>query len=153
MSSPIQDPKIIQIGFIVRDLEATKQQVARFLDVPVPPTVPSGEYEVTQTVYRGEPGPLAQCHMAFFDFGGLQVEFIEPNEAPSVWRDHLRRHGEGVHHIAFGVKGINKAIERCEQWGMTLEQKGEYRRGNGRYAYLNALEDLKIFVELLESDE
>ena len=36
---------------------------------------------------------------------------------------------------------------------MTLEQKGEYRRGNGRYAYLNALEDLKIFVELLESDE
>ena len=93
------------------------------------------------------PGPR------FFDFGGLQVEYIEPNEAPSVWRDHLRRHGEGVHHIAFGVKGMNKAIERCEQWGMTLEQKGEYRRGNGRYAYLNALEDLKIFVELLESDE
>lgn len=153
MSSPISEKKIIQIGIIVRDLEAVKQQAARFLDVPVPPSVSSGEYAVTQTTYRGESASRAQCHMAFFDFEGLQVEFIEPNDAPSVWRDHLERKGEGIHHIAFSVQGMDQAIRRCEEWGMRLEQKGEYRRGNGRYAYLNALEQLGFFVELLESDE
>lgn len=153
MSSPIQNPQIVQLGFVVKDLEATKQQMARFLNVPVPPTVSSGAYEVTKTLYHGEPAPFAQCNMAFFYFGTLQVELIQPNDAPSVWLDHLQRHGEGIHHIAFGVKGMNEAIKSCEQWGMSLEQKGEYRRGNGRYAYLNALEPLKIFVELLENDE
>lgn len=153
MSSPISDRKIIQIGIIVRDLEQAKAQMARFLQVPVPASVPSGEYAVTRTVYRGKPAPLAQCHMAFFDFEGLQVELIEPNEAPSVWRDHLERSGEGIHHIAFGVRGMDEAIGRCEEWGMKLEQRGEYRRGNGRYAYLNALEQLGFFVELLESDK
>ena len=91
--------------------------------------------------------------MAFFYFNGLQVEFIQPNDAPSVWRDHLERYGEGIHHLSFQVKGMEQVIGQCQAWGMTLEQKGEYRNGNGRYAYLNALEDLKIFVELLESDE
>ena len=50
------------------------------------------------------------------------------------------------------MKGMNKAIERCEQWGMTLEQKGEYGSGDGRYAYLSAEKDLKVLIELLESD-
>ncbi len=153
MSCPVPNQTIVQIGFIVRDLEKVKKQAARFLDVPVPPTVTSGEYQVTQTVYHGQPAPDAQCQMAFFYFNGLQVEFIQPNDAPSVWRDHLERYGEGIHHLSFQVKGMEQVIGQCQAWGMTLEQKGEYRNGNGRYAYLNALEDLKIFVELLESDE
>ena len=34
-----------------------------------------------------------------------------------------------------------------------MVQKGEYRRGNGRYAYFDARDTLKQFFELLESDE
>ena len=142
MSCPLDDTSLVQIGFVVRDLEKTKVQVARFLDVPVPPSVHSGEYAITKTEYKGQPAPDASCMMAFFYFGNLQVEFIQPNEAPSVWRDHLETKGEGIHHLAFQVKGMTKYIKNCEDWGMTLEQKGEYRRGNGRYAYMNALEDL-----------
>ena len=44
-------------------------------------------------------------------------------------------------------------IENCEQWGMHLVQRGEYRRGDGRYAFLDATDSLKMFVELLERDE
>ena len=44
-------------------------------------------------------------------------------------------------------------IERCEQWGMKLIQQGEYRRGDGRYAFLDASDSLKMVVELLERDE
>lgn len=61
-----------------------KQKFARFFDVPVPPTLDSGEFSVTKTKYRGEPAPEAQCKMTFFYFGDLQMELIEPNEAPSA---------------------------------------------------------------------
>lgn len=152
MSKPIEDTRLVQIGFLVKDIEKTKKQFARFFDVPEPETVNSGEYEVTKTEYRGEPAPRAKCYMTFFYFGDLQMELIQPNEEPSLWREHLEQFGEGIHHISFQVKGMQKTISACEEWGMKLLQKGEYRRGNGRYAFLDALDDLKVVVELLESD-
>lgn len=153
MSKPIEDTRLVQIGFLVKDIEKTKKQFARFFDVPEPETVNSGEYEVTKTEYRGEPAPRAKCYMTFFYFGDLQMELIQPNEEPSLWREHLEQFGEGIHHISFQVKGMQKTISACEEWGMKLLQKGEYRRGNGRYAFLDALDDLKVVVELLESDD
>ncbi len=153
MSCPLKNTNLVQIGFIVRDIEKTKQEFARFFDVPVPPTVNSGEYAVTKTEYRGEPAPKAQCQMTFFYFGDLQMELIQPNEEPSAWREYLEEHGEGIHHLAFQVNGMLVNIENCEEWGMKLVQKGEYRRGNGRYAFLDATDSLKMFVELLEQDE
>lgn len=153
MSKPIEDTRLVQIGFLVKDIEKTKKQFARFFDVPEPETVNSGEYEITKTEYRGEPAPKAKCYMTFFYFGDLQMELIQPNEEPSIWREHLEEFGEGIHHISFQVKGMQKTINACEEWGMKLLQKGEYRRGNGRYAFMDALDDLKVVVELLESDE
>ncbi|MCI8389784.1 MAG: VOC family protein [Roseburia sp.] len=153
MNCPLKNTNLVQIGFIVRDIEKTKQEFARFFDVPVPPTVNSGEYAVTKTEYRGEPAPKAQCQMTFFYFGDLQMELIQPNEEPSAWREYLEEHGEGIHHLAFQVNGMQVNIENCEEWGMKLVQKGEYRRGNGRYAFLDATDSLKMFVELLEQDE
>lgn len=153
MSCPLEDVRLAQIGFLVKDIEKTKQEFARFFDVPVPPTVNSGEYAVTQTQYRGQPAPEAQCQMTFFYFGDLQMELIQPNEAPSAWREYLEEHGEGLHHLAFNVKGMQKRIDLCEDWGMQLLQKGEYRHGDGRYAFLDATDTLKFVVELLERDE
>ena len=153
MSCPLQDTRLAQIGFIVKDVEKTKLEFARLFDVPVPPTLNIGEYTVTKTEYRGQPAPEAHCKMAFFYFGELQMELIEPNEAPSAWREQLEQHGEGLHHLAFNVKGMQMNIENCENWGMKLIQKGEYRRGDGRYAFLDASDSLKMVVELLERDE
>lgn len=153
MSRPIKDIKLAQIGFLVKDIEQTKKQFARFFDVPEPETVNSGEYEVVKTEYRGQPAPRAKCFMTFFYFNDLQMELIQPNEEPSIWREHLDQFGEGIHHISFNVNGMQKTIQACEDWGMELLQKGEYRGGNGRYAFMDALKDLKVVVELLERDE
>lgn len=152
-SCPIEDTRLAQIGFIVKDIEVTKKEFARFFGVEEPPTINSGEYAVTKTRYRGEEAPLAQCSMCFFYFGDLQMELIQPNEAPSAWREYLEQHGEGLHHLAFNVKGMKMKIENCEQWGMKLIQAGEYRRGDGRYCFLDASDSLKMVVELLERDE
>ena len=140
-----------QVGFIVKDIETTKRKWAQFLGVEVPPTKPLGDYSVTQTTYQGQPAPDARCLMAFFDVGpGLQLELIQPNEAPSTWRDFLNTHGEGMHHIAFQVQDSAKQVANAEAAGLKAIQRGIYSGGNGEYNYLDA-PDLHCIVELLES--
>ena len=140
-----------QVGFIVKDVEATKRKWAEFLGVDVPETQPVGNYSVTQTTFMGQPAPEASCLMAFFDVGpGLQLELIQPNEAPSTWRNFLNEHGEGMHHIAFQVQDSARQVANAEAAGLKLVQHGVYGDGGGEYNYLDAPE-LKCIVELLES--
>lgn len=142
---------LAQVGFIVKDIETTKRKWAAFLGVEVPETQPCGDYEVTQTVYEGQPAPEANSLLAFFDVGpGLQIELIQPNEAPSTWRKFLDEHGEGMHHLAFQLKDSAEKVASAEAHGLRLVQHGTYGDGGGEYNYLDAPE-LKCIVELLES--
>ena len=95
--------------------------------------------------------PRARAKLAFFHVGeNLDIELIEPDETPSVWRNVLNEKGEGVHHIAFVVNGMKEKILALEGNGMKLLQRGEYT--GGRYAYIDCVDQLKTIVELLEND-
>jgi len=143
---------VTQIALIVRDINVTAKKFAEFLGVPVPPIISAGDYKTTQTTYKGNPAPNAACKMAFFSVGAnVQLELIEPNEEKSVWRDHLEEKGEGLHHIAFHVKGMDAKAKACEDFGAPCVQRGKYGNGNGEYAYFDATGDLKCFIELLEN--
>ncbi|MBE5778599.1 MAG: VOC family protein [Clostridiales bacterium] len=138
-----------QVAVICHDIEATKKAYALFLGKEVPPTVDAGEYSVTKTEYYGQANPDASCVMAFFDLGNIQLELIQPNEAKSTWRDFLEKNGEGLHHLAFNVPDINKAMDDMKAQGFELTQFGYYGDGSGAYAYFDATKQLKCFVELL----
>lgn len=144
---------ITQVALIVRDVEAVKATWAKLLGVPVPPTVDAGDYAVTGTVLRGQPAPDACCRMAFFDVApGVQLEIIEPNGVASAWQDFLDEHGEGVHHLAFGVTDTDARLEAlAAEFGWPLIQRGKYGDASGQYAYVDAHADLKVDLELLES--
>ena len=144
--------KFAQVGFVVNDIEATIKQYALVFGCAAPSAVPAGDYAVTQTKVFGQPAPEADSKMAFFDLtSGVQLELIEPNEKPSVWRDHLNKYGEGIHHIAFVVDSIDDTVAECLKMGMVLEQEGFYGDASGKYAYLDAFDSLKCRIELLEN--
>ena len=152
MSGIVGSNVITQIAFIVKDIETTKKKYAEFLGVDVPVTIEGGEYEITGTTYKGQPAPDAKCQMAFFNVGpNLSLELIQPNGVSSVWQDFLDENGEGIHHIALLVKGMDDKIIACEKFGMKLLQRGKYGDASGEYAYLDAYDDLKCLVELLEN--
>jgi len=152
MEGLIKTNAIIQVGLIVKNVEKTKKKWAEFFGVPVPPTVDSGDYKITQTRYKGKGAPKAKCKMAFFDAGpGMQLELIEPNGEKSTWRNFLDKHGEGIHHIAFKVNDTEKILKTCEKAGIECVQQGKYGDGGGEYAYLDTVKNLKCIVELLES--
>lgn len=143
---------VTQVGFIVRDIETSRTKFAEFFGMEAPPIIDGGKYEVTGTTVMGQPAPRANCLMAFFNAGpNVQIELIQPNGIKSTWQDFLDEHGEGMHHIAFGVKGMNEKIAACQALGMECVQCGKYGDGSGEYAYLDATGDLKCIVELLES--
>ena len=142
---------VAQVGFIVKDIETTKRKWAEFQGLEGPETQPCGDYGVTRTTYEGTPAPEANSKLAFLDVNpGLQIELIEPNEAPSTWRNFLDEHGEGMHHLAFQVKDSAARVADAEAAGLRLVQHGKYGDGNGEYNYLDA-PDLKCIIELLES--
>jgi catechol 2,3-dioxygenase-like lactoylglutathione lyase family enzyme len=141
---------VTQIGFIVRDVEKTKKKFAQFLGVKEPDAFWTDDIEKSQAVYRDAPCP-AKAKLAFFKVGEtLDIELIQPDEKPSVWREFLEENGEGVHHIAFQIKGMKEKITALDKIGMKLQQKGEYT--GGRYAYIDSNKDLKVMIELLEND-
>lgn len=140
---------ITQIGIVVRDIEASSRGFAEFFGIPVPAWKMTDGIEKARTRYNGEPTP-ARAKLAFMRFGGLDIELIEPDTNPSTWRDHLDRHGEGVHHIAFVIEGMTDRLRELEARGHRLQQKGEYT--GGRYAYVDTSRVLKTIVELLEND-
>jgi len=143
---------LTQVALVVNDIDKTKTRLAEFFGVEVPPTIEAGDYKITQTKVHGEPAPNAQCRMAFFQVGnGVSLELIEPNDTPSVWRDLLNEKGEGLHHIAFNVKGMDDVVKSCESFGMKEVQKGFYGSGTGCYSYLSGAEGIPFIVELLEN--
>ena len=151
MEKGILGTKIVtQIGFVVNDIEKTSQAFADFLGVEKPQWSLTDTIDKTQGEFNGEPCP-ARAKLAFFHVGeNLDIELIEPDETPSVWRNVLNEKGEGVHHIAFVVNGMKEKILALEGNGMKLLQRGEYT--GGRYAYIDCVDQLKTIVELLEND-
>ena len=141
---------VTQIGFVVNDIEKTSQAFADFLGVENPGWSLTDTIDKTQGEYNGKPCP-ARAKLAFFHVGAtLDIELIEPDMEPSVWRDVLNEKDEGIHHIAFVIKGMKEKVIALEADGMKLMQKCEYI--GGRYAYIDAVDQLKTIIELLEND-
>ena len=87
--------------------------------------------------------------MAFFQLGSIQLELIQPDELPSVWREDLDRNGEGLHHLGFFVKDTDNVLKKLEGLGMGTRMTGGW--GTGRFAYVDAYDKLKIIIETLEN--
>ncbi|MEJ6949960.1 VOC family protein [Natronospora cellulosivora (SeqCode)] len=146
----MQNNVLVQVGVIVEDIYKTAKNYAELFDMDIPEVIMTGTLEEAETEYRGK-ATEARAKLAFFDMGSLQLELIEPTEHPSTWREFLDEHGQGIHHVALQIKGMKETISLMESKGMELVQKGEYE--GGRYAYLDAVPQLGMIVELLENDD
>jgi len=111
MTDTFETGPIAQIAVVVGDIEAKARAWAELFGKPMPEISITGSVETAHTEYRGEPTP-ARAKLAFFRFGDLSVELIEPIDGPSTWRDQLETHGDSLHHIAFRMSGARAPGER-----------------------------------------
>ncbi len=141
---------VTQVGLVVRDIEKSVEQFSQIFGMEKPPISITAEYDKAQTSYMGKPTE-AQAKLAFFHMGQVSIELIEPIGGPSTWQAFLDAKGEGVHHIAFRVKGTDDVTAILGQQGIKIEQHGLYT--GGQYTYLDSSPQLGVILELLENFE
>jgi len=139
---------ICQIGLIVRNIERMAKAYADVFGMDMPSIRITDTEEITHIKFRGAP-TQARAKLAFFQMGSLSLELIEPVGKASTWKEFLDEHGEGVHHIAFRIKGMDKVLASLDEKGISTIQKGDYT--GGRYAYMDSGPALGVILELLEN--
>ncbi|MFX1282981.1 MAG: VOC family protein [Promethearchaeota archaeon] len=149
MTSILENQTIIQIGIIVKDIEQTSLIYSKLFGIEKPQWFWTEPFDIAKTEYKGNPTPT-RAKLAFIKLKNLEIELIEPDDNPSTWKEHLDTRGEGVHHIAFIIDGMNQKVLDLNEIDMPLIQRGEYT--GGRYAYIDSLKGLKVMIELLEHD-
>ncbi|MBN2244983.1 MAG: VOC family protein [Candidatus Aminicenantes bacterium] len=139
---------VVQIGLVVKDIEKTSKAYADFLSVEVPQWFLTDTVDKAHTEFKGKT-TASRAKLAFFQLNNITIELIEPVGGPSTWQEFLDTHGEGVHHIAFKIKGMEEKIKKLAAKDMVLIQKGDYE--GGRYSYIDASLRLCVLLELLEN--
>lgn len=89
--------------------------------------------------------------VAAFYMDGLHVELLAPLRADSVISGFLAKKGAGVHHIAFRVDDIDRALEQLRTRGIRVVDETP-RRGtaDSRIAFVHPKAMLGTLIELVE---
>jgi catechol 2,3-dioxygenase-like lactoylglutathione lyase family enzyme len=138
---------VTQIAIVVKDIDKTSEAWSKVFGLPKPEPIIAGGPEAN-AVYRGQP-TNAQAKLAFFDLGQVSLELIEPLGGDSVWQEVLDQKGEGVHHIAFQIKGTDQVTSYLAEHAIPIIQQGEYT--GGMYTYVDSEPVLRVVLELLEN--
>lgn len=137
---------VCQVAIVVRDVDRATGKFAGLLGIEPPPVQTANEDGSDIVTYRGE-ATKGRVRLSFFDMENLVLEFIEPTEDPTTWKEFLDTCGQGVHHIAFKAKGkMLQTAAKLEEFGFPLIQNGKH------YAYVDSLNDLGVILELLDID-
>jgi methylmalonyl-CoA/ethylmalonyl-CoA epimerase len=139
----------VQIGIVVRDLDATMR---RYVD-----DYGIGPWEI----YEFNAGIAEDLHehgrpverswrLATTMVGQVQWELIEPLDDGSDYARFLVEKGEGVHHIAVAPTSFDEAIADEVKKGHETVLSGTF--GGIRVAYLPTEQDLGVIVEIFSGD-
>jgi catechol 2,3-dioxygenase-like lactoylglutathione lyase family enzyme len=153
--APYQDPGIrrfVQIAIVCRNVEASSKRWAALLGVPAPRIAVTRAGKEVQEMFRGRPSE-GQIKIAYFNLPNVALELMEPVGGDTSWKEHLDKHGEGVHHVAFRVEDLDRSLEQCERLGYPVLHRGRFDRLDGTYVYLDSQEALGVTVELLHYDQ
>jgi methylmalonyl-CoA epimerase len=88
---------------------------------------------------------------AMLPVGGSFVQLLRPLDGDSPVGRFLSTRGEGLHHIAFAVADIDKALGHLEHEGARLIDRTPRNGGGGaRIAFVHPKETAGTLIELVE---
>jgi glyoxalase/bleomycin resistance protein/dioxygenase superfamily protein len=141
---------VSQYAFAVRDLEPVSKYWA---------SLGFAEMEVTHSPlhdkkYRGKPADF-DMKLGWQRHGNVVYEWILSTKGPDTYRDHMAKHGEGFHHLAFNVEDMDADIEWWAGHGYPESMSGGWgekgKPGSGRFTYVDAQALGGTDIELLWS--
>ena len=89
---------------------------------------------------------------AFFMVGQTKIELLESTDPEGPIGKFVEKKGEGIHHLAFAVKGIESALSEAESKGIQLIDKTPRKGAEGLdIAFLHPKSTAGVLTELCEN--
>ncbi len=113
--------------------------------------IPYYENVLGLTCYNIEEVADQKVRTAFFKVGDTKIELLEPTSPESTIAKFIENRGEGIHHIAYAVKGIEGALAEADEKGVRLIDKTPRPGAEGmNIAFLHPKSTRGVLTELCE---
>ena len=144
----LNNPKLVQVGVVVRDLDKAVANYREMLGmeptrlIERSPTAPGKKY------YNGAESDFYQ-RVALYQMGEVEFEILQPFGEASALSDYLEEHGEGIHHVAFDTDDFTAYEKHLNACGAQRIQTGPTSRHPAlRWGFFNTNEKLGTMIEL-----
>lgn len=130
--------KLDHIGIAVKDLDQAMKLYQDTFGIE-----PSVVYESSYT----------KAKIAFFPIGEVRIELMQPVNPDSVLGTFLEKRGEGIQHVAYKVKDVDRSLTELERKGVQLiDKKSRKVRENERVGFLHPKSTNGVLIELIQED-
>lgn len=141
----------IQVCVVTKDIRRT---LDGFVKMGIGPwrVYTFGPETVKDQTYMGK-AERYSMRLALANTGTMMWEVIQPLEGPSIYKDFLAKHGEGVQHVGQACNGLafDEQCAKFEARGLQLVQSGTWR--TVRYAYYGTEDLIGTTVEIFDFPE
>ena len=81
---------------------------------------------------------------------GFMWEVVQPLEGPTIYREFLDQHGEGLHHVLVQTSenDFGELMENAKKRGMPPLMEGKW--GATQFAYIDSEGPLKMVLQMVE---
>jgi LAO/AO transport system kinase len=133
---PLAGATIDHLGIAVKSIAAAKQFYALL-----------GMHVTHEETVEHE-----QVHTAMLPAGESRLELLEPTAEDSTIGRFLARRGEGLHHVAMRVTGLDERFAALQQAGVRLASESiRVGAGGHRYFFVHPSATGGVLVELVEA--
>jgi methylmalonyl-CoA/ethylmalonyl-CoA epimerase len=88
---------------------------------------------------------------AFFKIGQTKIELLESTDPEGPVGKFIEKKGEGIHHIAFAVNGLEESLEEVKEKGIRLIDEKPRKGAEGLHiAFLHPKSTFGVLTELCE---
>jgi methylmalonyl-CoA/ethylmalonyl-CoA epimerase len=103
-------------------------------------------------VFEGvEVVPDQKVRVGFFRVGDVRLELLEPTDPASTVAAFLEKRGEGLHHVAYTVEGIEARIAELKQSGLRMiDNVPRPGAHHTRIAFVHPKSSCGVLTELCE---
>ncbi len=104
--------------------------------------------------YRIEEVADQKVKTAFFQVGQTKIELLESTSPDGTIAKFIEKRGEGLHHMALHVKGIENALEDAKSKGISLiDEKPRSGAESMQIAFLHPKSTFGTLTEFCEKPE
>lgn len=128
--------KLEHIGIAVKSLGVSDELFARLLG---------------KESYKKETVEREGVTTSFYETGESKIELLEANNAESPIAKFIDKKGEGIHHLAFGVKNIFEEVKRLKKEGFQfISEEPKEGADNKLVVFLHPKSTNGVLVELCQ---